>query len=161
MPASVSMASGEVELRRLPSASSATDRLIRLASVSARMRLKSSFSSARNSTRIGRRPCNSGNRSEGFETWEGTGRDEQDMIRFHRPVFGRHGRTLDQRQQVALNAFTGKAGAHSVIAGGDLVDLVKEHDTAILGRLQRQAHDLVLVQQLVGLAIDQTVASFP
>ena len=50
-------------------ASSATYCLIRLASGSVRMRLKSSRVSACSSTRIGNRPCNSGSRSDGFARW--------------------------------------------------------------------------------------------
>ena len=48
---------------------SATYCLIRLASVSVRMRRKSSSVSDDNSTRIGSRPCNSGSRSDGLATW--------------------------------------------------------------------------------------------
>ena len=47
----------------------ATYCLIKLASVSVKIRRKSSFSSARNSTRIGNRPCSSGRRSDGLATW--------------------------------------------------------------------------------------------
>ena len=46
---------------------SATYCLISEASVSVRMRRKSSRVSAESSTRIGKRPCSSGKRSEGFE----------------------------------------------------------------------------------------------
>ncbi|MCY1550469.1 hypothetical protein D9M68_867260 [compost metagenome] len=49
---------------------SATYCLIRLASVSLRMRMKSSRVRAFSSTRIGRRPCNSGSRSLGLLTWK-------------------------------------------------------------------------------------------
>ena len=49
---------------------SATYCLIRLASVSVRMRLKSSSVSELSSTRIGRRPCSSGRRSDGLAMWK-------------------------------------------------------------------------------------------
>ena len=51
-------------------ASSAWYWRVRLASVSTRMRTKSSADSEASSTRIGRRPCSSGIRSEGRDRWK-------------------------------------------------------------------------------------------
>ena len=48
----------------------ATYCLIREVSGSSRMRLKSSAPRAESSTRIGRRPCNSGSRSDGLARWK-------------------------------------------------------------------------------------------
>ena len=85
---------------------------------------------------------------------EGARRDEQDMVRLHRAIFGRDGRALDERQQVALNAFAAhRTAAH--VTHRDLVDLVKEDDPVRLGIGQRDAAHLVLVKPLVGLFLDQ------
>jgi len=35
---------------------------------------------------------------------EGSGGDEQNMVGFHRAMFGRHRGALDQRQEIALHA---------------------------------------------------------
>jgi hypothetical protein len=81
---------------------------------------------------------------------EGAGRDEQDMIGFHRAVLGRHRRAFDQRQQIALHALARDVGAPCRLAGADLVDLVEEDDAVVLDLADRLLHDSVLVDQLVG-----------
>ena len=53
------------------------------------------------------------------------------------------------------------AGAHAAFARGDLVDLVEEDDAVVLDRFERLAHDLVLVEQLVGLVVDQQRRRIP
>ena len=135
--------------------------LIRLASVSVRMRTKSSFSSALQLDADRQAALKLRQEVGGLGDVERARGDEQDVIRLHRPVFGRDRRAFDQRQQVALHAFAGNAGAHAAVAGGDLVDLVEEDDAVILGRLERLAHDLVLVEQLVGLVVDQDARRIP
>ncbi len=91
---------------------------------------------------------------------EGAGRDEQDVIGLHRSVLGRHRRALDERQQVALHAFAADAGPDAALPRGDLVDLVDEDDAVVLRRRQRALHDLVLVEQLVGLVVDEMAVGF-
>ena len=82
------------------------------------------------------------------------------MVRLHRAVLGGHGRSLDQRQQVALDALARHVGAAAALAGGDLVDFVEEHDAVLLDGLDRFQHQLVVVEQLVGFLVDQHVVGF-
>ena len=91
---------------------------------------------------------------------EGARRDEQDVVGLHRSVFGRDRRAFDERQQVALHAFA-RGTADDAGARRDLVDLVEEDDAVILGRFQRLADNLVLVEQLVGFVVDQERRRIP
>ena len=79
-------------------------------------------------------PLQLGQQVRGLGHVEGARGDEQHVVGLHRPVLGRDGGALDQRQQVALHALAGDVGAGAVGAGGDLVDLVDEDDAAVLGR---------------------------
>ena len=54
------------------------------------------------------------------------------MIGLDHAVLGVDGAALDQRQQVALNPFTGNVRAGALAALADLVDLVEEDDAVIL-----------------------------
>ena len=134
-----SMASGLKSSVTPSVASSATYCLMRLAWGSVRMRLRSSRVRALSSTRIGRRPCSSGSRSDGFETWKRARGDEENVVRFHRAVLGRNGRAFDQRQEIALHAFARYIGAaaDAFAARADLVDLVEEDDAVVLDRRDR------------------------
>ena len=91
---------------------------------------------------------------------EGARGDKQDVIRFHRSVFGRYGGAFDQGQQVALHAFTADIAATRVRAGAHLVDLVQKDDAILLYRLDRGAVDGFVIQQLVGLFADQHLVAF-
>ena len=65
---------------------------------------------------------------------------------------------FDQRQQIALHAFAGDIAAAALFgARADLVDLVEEDDAVVLDRLDRLAHDGVIVEQLVGFFGDQRI----
>jgi hypothetical protein len=63
---------------------------------------------------------------------------------------------LDQRQQVALDAFAADRTAADV-RNRDLVDLVEEDDAVLLGRLDRLAVDVVAVEALVAFLGEQDV----
>ena len=107
--------------------------LVSAFSGSVRMRTKSASVSGSSSTRIGKRPCSSGIRSDGLGDVEGAGGDEQDVVGLHRAVLGRDRRALDDRQQVALHALARDVGAVArALAAGDLVDLVEEDDAGLL-----------------------------
>ncbi len=86
-----------------------------------------------------------------FRDMESAGRDEQDMVCFHRPVFRADGGAFDQRQQIALHALAADIRADALGAGGDLVDFVEEDDAVILGGAYRLLGDLLIVDKLVGL----------
>ena len=86
---------------------------------------------------------------------EGARRDEEDMVGLDRAIFRRNRRAFDQRQQVALNAFTGDAGTHAAVACSDLVDFVEEDDAVIFGGLHGFALDRFVIDQLVGFVTHQ------
>ncbi len=88
---------------------------------------------------------------------ERAGRDEENMVGLHRPVFGADGRAFDQRQEVALHAFAADIGADALRARADLVDLVEEDDAVILDVPDRLLHDHVVVDQLVGFLAQENV----
>jgi hypothetical protein len=50
--------------------------------------------------------------------------DEEDVVGADRAILGVDGRSLDDRQQVALYALARDVGAVGGLAAGDLVDLV-------------------------------------
>src|SRR5579872_96693 len=83
------------------------------------------------------------------------GRDEQDMIGFHRAVLGRNRRAFDQRQQVALHALARYFAADAAIPHADLVYLVQEDDAVAFDRRDRLEHELIAIQQLVRFFIDE------
>src|ERR1700750_298748 len=84
---------------------SATYCLISEASGSVRIRRMSSRVSACNSTRIGRGALQFRQQVRGLCDVECAGRNEQDVVGLDRAVLGRDGGALDQRQQIALDAF--------------------------------------------------------
>ncbi len=83
------------------------------------------------------------------------------MVGLHRAVLGRDGGALDQRQKVALHALARHVGAGPALAAGNLVDLVEKNDAVVLDRLDRFLDQLVLIEQLVGLLIDQDFVAIP
>mmetsp|Transcript_49586 Transcript_49586/g.124677 ORF Transcript_49586/g.124677 Transcript_49586/m.124677 type:complete len:254 (+) Transcript_49586:40-801(+) len=85
---------------------------------------------------------------------EGTRGHKEDLRGVHIAVLGLNGAAFDQRKQVTLHTL--RAGIGAVIGRvvyADLVDLVDEHDSVILDRLQRLLGDHVLVEDLVGLLL--------
>ncbi len=86
---------------------------------------------------------------------EGARGDEQDVVGLDRPVLGRNGGALDQRQEIALHALAADIGALALGAGANLVDLVEEHDAVVLDRIDRLLHDLLLIEQLVAFLRQQ------
>src|ERR1017187_6798895 len=78
------------------------------------------------------------------------------MVGLDSAVLGRNRGALDQRQQVALNAFARDiAAAAAAFAHADLVDLVQEYDAVVFARIDRFLHQLIVVQELVGLFVDE------
>ena len=83
-------------------------------------------------------------------------RDEQNMVRFDRPVFGRYRGAFNERQQIALYAFAAHVRpAHALAAAANLVDLVDEHDAVLLDGKLRFLEHAVLIQKLVGFFLQQ------
>ena len=54
------------------------------------------------------------------------GGDEQNVIGMHVAVFGHHGGTFHNRQNIALHAFAGNFRAVRAFASGDFVQFVDE-----------------------------------
>src|SRR5579883_1215468 len=72
------------------------------------------------------------------------------MVGLDRPMLGRNGRALDERQKVALDAFTRDVAAAAIsLTGADLVDLVQEDDAIVFNFADRLLDNLILVDQLV------------
>jgi hypothetical protein len=85
--------------------------------------------------------------------------DEQDMVGFHRPMFGRNRRALDQRQQVALHSLAADIGAARLGPRADLVDLVEKDDPVLLHRLDGGGLHRLVVQELVGFLTHQDIVA--
>ena len=91
------------------------------------------------------------------------GRDEQHMIRLHRPVLGRDGGAFNQRQQITLHPFAGNiATTHPALAGAcaNLVNLIQKHDAIGFNIGERFTHYRILIQKLVGFILEQRRAGF-
>src|SRR5881397_3493117 len=102
--------------------------LVRAFSGSVMMRTKSSSVSGCNSTRIGKRPCSSGIRSDGLETWNA---------------------------QAAMHALARYVGPDGTPLPRDLVDLVDENHAVVLDAVERLVHYVVHVDELLQLLVDQ------
>ena len=76
------------------------------------------------------------------------GGDKQDVVGFHAAVFSAHGRAFDKRQEVTLHALARHAGAALVVAIGNLVYFVNEHDTGLLSEFDSTCSYFFLVDQL-------------
>ena len=85
------------------------------------------------STRIGKRPCSSGIRSDGLEIWKAPAAMNRTWSVLTGAVLGVDRRALDDRQQVALHALARDVGRRARSRAGDLVDLVDEDDARLLG----------------------------
>ena len=78
--------------------------------------------------------------------------DEQYMIRLDGAILGPDRGTLDQRQKIALHAFAADVrAANALRTSADFVDFVQEHDPVILDGFDRFLHDLLIIEQLVGI----------
>ena len=103
----------------------------------------------------GQAPLQFGNQVGGLGEVESAGRDEQDVVRLHAAVLGGNGGAFDQRQQIALHAFSRDAAVARVIAHGDLVDLVDEDDAGLFGDFNRLAADLLFIDKARGFFVAQ------
>ena len=133
----------------------ATDCLTRLASVSVRMRLKSSTVSGAQLDPDREAALQFRQEVGRLRDVEGAGGDEQDVVGLDRAVLGRDRRALDQGQEVALHALARHVAADAPVPGRDLVDLVEEDDAVVLDLADRLLHERVLVEQLVGFLGDE------
>src|SRR5579871_4346283 len=81
--------------------------------------------------------------------------DEKDVVGADRAIFRGDGRTLDDRQDVALHALAryvrSAAGGRPAGRPGDLIYLVHADDAALLGAVNGVAHQGVTIYQALGL----------
>ena len=83
--------------------------------------------------------------------------DEQNVVGPHHAVARVDGGSFHDRQNVALHAFAGNVGPVAAFAPGDLVDLIKEDDAALLHPVYRDALHLVHIDQALLLFLDQVL----
>ena len=84
-----------------------------------------------------------------FRHMERAGRDEEDVVGAHHPVFRVHSRALDNRQNVPLDPLAADIGPVTAFTSGDLVDFVDKDDAGLLHALDRRAGDAVHVDELL------------
>ena len=60
-----------------------------------------------------------------------TGRQKQNMIGLYHPKLGLNGRSLDNRQQIPLNTFTGNIRSMPSLAAGDFVQFIQKNNTIL------------------------------
>ena len=121
---------------------------------SVRMRTKSSRVRASSSTRIGKRPCSSGIRSDGLATWNAPAAMNSMWSVCTGPylVVTVEPSTIGSRSRCTPSRET--SGPCLALAAGDLVDLVEEHDAGVARARDRLALDrLVDVDQLLRLLL--------
>ena len=121
------------------------------------MRTKSLTVSECSSTRMGKRPCSSGMRSLGLETWKAPAAMKRMWSVETMPylvltvvpsTMGRMSRCTPSRRDV---------GAVAAFASGDLVDLVEEDDAGVFDALDGEARDLVHVDEAALFFLDEVV----
>ena len=81
---------------------------------------------------------------------EGTGGHEEDVVGLHLAVLGLDGRAFDDREDVALHAFSGNVGTAGGTAACDLVDLIDEDDAAFFGVVDGFVFDDFHIDHLIG-----------
>src|SRR5579883_1588519 len=89
---------------------------------------------------------------------ERTRADKKDMVGTHGPVLCLHGGAFDDRQDVPLAPFArdiGPTATARLAAAGDLVHLIDKDNAGLLGPLDGFAHDLVVIDQVLGLFLGQ------
>ena len=83
------------------------------------------------------------------------GSDEQDVVGAHHAVARVHGGAFHDGQDVALHAFARNVGSVAALAAGNLVDLVEEDDAGVFHALDRDARDLVHIDQALLFFLDE------
>ena len=92
---------------------------------------------------------------------EGAGSNEEDVVGFDRTILGLHDAAFDDRQNVALYAFAGNAGAAAVhIRFGDLVDLVDKDDAVVFRQRDGFLCHEVFVDELFRFLFGENVPRF-
>lgn len=74
-------------------------------------------------------------------------RDEQNVVGLYDSVLGADRRAFDDRQQVPLYTLARDVRPADATVGPDLVDLIEENDSRLLGTLDGIALNLVVVDR--------------
>ena len=86
-----------------------------------------------------------------------SGGDEEDMIRLHHSVFGRHRGPFDNGEEVPLHSFTGDIRSSPRFAAGDLVDLIQKDDSGLLHPLDGQFDHLVHINKALRFLLNENL----
>ena len=76
---------------------------------------------------------------------ERTRGDEQNVISLYGSITSADCATFDQRQQVALYAFTGHVGTRGFRAPRDLVEFIDKHDSVLFDVIDRAQLQVLVV----------------
>ena len=107
------------------------------------------------STRIGKRPCSSGIRSDGFERWNAPDAMNSTWSVRSIPYFVVTVVPSTSGSRSRCTPCRDTSTPCDTLARSDLVDLVEEHDAVLLGGGERARLDLLVVQELAGLLLGQ------
>ena len=83
------------------------------------------------------------------------GRNKQDIIGFHRAIFGRNRCPFDKGQKIALHAFSRYVRPAAVRPRRDLVNLIDKDNAFLFSKVQRFGLHGFLVEQFIGFFGDQ------
>ena len=103
----------------------------------------------------GKTPLKFGNQVAGLRHVERTRRNKQDVVGAHHPVTRVHRGSLYDGKNVALHAFARNVGAVTALASGNLVDFIQEDDAGVFHALDRDARDLVHIDQALLFFLDE------
>ncbi len=91
---------------------------------------------------------------------EGTGGNEQNVVRFHLSIACLDRGSLDDGEEIALDALARNVGTLRVVRTTDFVDFIEKNDAARFGFLDCFLMDGVLVHQGFGFLLDEVTSSF-
>ncbi len=104
-------------------------------------------------------PLELGDQVAGLGDVEGTGSDEEDVVRPHQPVFRLDVGALHHGEEIPLDALSAHVGSLATLGPRDLVDLVQEDDPGFLGTIHGVGDDVVHVHQALELLLEQDPTS--
>ena len=78
--------------------------------------------------------------------------DKEEMIRLDRTVLRNNGRSLHDRQNIPLDTLARYIRTRTVsVADGDLIDLIKKHDTAVFRGIYRLVCNDIHIDKFIRL----------
>ena len=101
----------------------------------------------------GKAPLQLRNQIAGLAQVERARSHKQYVVCLDHPVFGGHGRPLDQRQQIPLYALPRDLSPTAFAARSDFVDFVDKHNAVLLQQMQGLALDIVFIDKFGGFLV--------